>query len=213
MRNISELIDHTNLNQDAVVDDIIKLCEEAVKFSFAAVCINPIHVELVSSIIKNEESKVCTVIGFPLGADSSEMKFAETRFLVHQGAEELDMVLNVGALKQGEIGIIEDEIDKVVNASNGRCVKVIIETCLLSKAEKILACNIAREKGANFIKTSTGFSFGGATVDDVKLIRQTVGEDMGVKASGGIKTLSHLQSMVEVGANRIGTSNGVYLVT
>ena len=213
MRNISELIDHTNLNQDAVVDDIIKLCEEAVKFSFAAVCINPIHVELVSSIIKNEESKVCTVIGFPLGADSSEMKFAETRFLVHQGAEELDMVLNVGALKQGEIGIVEDEIDKVVKASNGRCVKVIIETCLLSKAEKILACNIAREKGANFIKTSTGFSFGGATVDDVKLIRQTVGEDMGVKASGGIKTLSHLQSMVEVGANRIGTSNGVYLVT
>ena len=213
MRNIPELIDHTNLSQDAVVDDIIKLCEEAVKFGFAAVCINPIYVELVSSIIKNEESKVCTVIGFPLGADSSEMKFAETRFLVHQGAEELDMVLNVGALKQGEIGIIEDEIDKVVNASNGRCVKVIIETCLLSKAEKILACNIAREKGANFIKTSTGFSFGGATVDDVKLIRQTVGEDMGVKASGGIKTLSHLQSMVEVGANRIGTSNGVHLVT
>ncbi len=213
MRKISELIDHTNLSQDAVVDDIIKLCEEAVKFGFAAVCVNPIHVELVSSIIKNEESKVCTVIGFPLGADSSEMKFAETRFLVYQGAEELDMVLNVGALKQGEIGIIEDEIDKVVNASNGRCVKVIIETCLLSKAEKILACNIAREKGANFIKTSTGFSFGGATIDDVKLIRQTVGEDMGVKASGGIKTLPQLQSMVEVGANRIGTSNGVHLVT
>lgn len=213
MRKISELIDHTNLSQDAVVDDIIKLCEEAVKFGFAAVCVNPIHVELVSSIIKNEESKVCTVIGFPLGADSSEMKFAETRFLVYQGAEELDMVLNVGALKQGEIGIIEDEIDKVVNASNGRCVKVIIETCLLSKAEKILACNIAREKGANFIKTSTGFSFGGATIDDVKLIRQTVGEDMGVKASGGIKTLPQFQSMVEVGANRIGTSNGVHLVT
>jgi len=213
VRKISELIDHTNLSQDAVVDDIIKLCEEAVKFGFAAVCVNPIHVELVSSIIKNEESKVCTVIGFPLGADSSEMKFAETRFLVYQGAEELDMVLNVGALKQGEIGIIEDEIDKVVNASNGRCVKVIIETCLLSKAEKILACNIAREKGANFIKTSTGFSFGGATIDDVKLIRQTVGEDMGVKASGGIKTLPQLQSMVEVGANRIGTSNGVHLVT
>ena len=213
MRKISELIDHTNLSQDAVVDDIIKLCEEAVKFGFAAVCVNPIHVELVSSIIKNEESKVCTVIGFPLGADSSEMKFAETRFLVYQGAEELDMVLNVGALKQGEIGIIEDEIDKVVNASNGRCVKVIIETCLLSKAEKILACKIAREKGANFIKTSTGFSFGGATIDDVKLIRQTVGEDMGVKASGGIKTLPQLQSMVEVGANRIGTSNGVHLVT
>ena len=213
MRKISELIDHTNLSQDAVVDDIIKLCEEAVKFGFAAVCVNPIHVELVSSIIKNEESKVCTVIGFPLGADSSEMKFAETRFLVYQGAEELDMVLNVGALKQGEIGIIEDEIDKVVNASNGRCVKVIIETCLLSKAEKVLACNIAREKGANFIKTSTGFSFGGATIDDVKLIRQTVGEDMGVKASGGIKTLPQLQSMVEVGANRIGTSNGVHLVT
>ena len=210
---MSELIDHTNLNQDAVVDDIIKLCEEAVKFGFAAVCVNPIHVELVSSIIKNEESKVCTVIGFPLGADSSEMKFAETRFLVYQGAEELDMVLNVGALKQGEIGIIEDEIDKVVNASNGRCVKVIIETCLLSKAEKVLACNIAREKGADFIKTSTGFSFGGATIDDVKLIRQTVGEDMGVKASGGIKTLPQLQSMVEVGANRIGTSNGVHLVT
>ena len=213
MRSIPELIDHTNLSQDAVVDDIIKLCEEAVKFGFTAVCVNPIHVELVSSIIKNEKSKVCTVIGFPLGADSSEMKFAETRFLVHQGAEELDMVLNVGALKQGEIGIVEDEIDKVVKASNGRCVKVIIETCLLSKAEKVLACNIAREKGANFIKTSTGFSFGGATIEDVKLIRQTLGEDMGVKASGGIKTLPHFQSMVAAGANRIGTSNGVHLVT
>ena len=213
MRNIPELIDHTNLSQDAVVDDIIKLCEEAVKYGFAAVCVNPIYVELVSSIIKNEKSKVCTVIGFPLGADSSEMKFAETRFLVHQGAEELDMVLNVGALKQGEIGIVEDEIDKVVKASNGRCVKVIIETCLLSKAEKVLACNIAREKGANFIKTSTGFSFGGATIEDVKLIRQILGEDMGVKASGGIKTLPHLQSMVEVGADRIGTSSGVHLVT
>ena len=213
MRNIPELIDHTNLSQDAVVDDIIKLCEEAVKFGFASVCVNPIHVELVSSIIKNEKSKVCTVIGFPLGADSSEMKFAETRFLVHQGAEELDMVLNVGALKQGEIRIVEDEIDKVIKASNGRCVKVIIETCLLSKAEKVLACNIAREKGADFIKTSTGFSFGGATIEDVKLIRQILGEDMGVKASGGIKTLPQLQSMVEVGANRIGTSNGVHLVT
>jgi len=213
VRSIPEFIDHTNLNQDAVVDDIIKLCEEAVKFGFAAVCVNPIHVELVSSIIKNEKSKVCTVIGFPLGADTSEMKFAETRFLVHQGAEELDMVLNVGALKQGEIGIVEDEIDKVVKASNGRCVKVIIETCLLSKAEKVLACNIAREKGANFIKTSTGYSFGGATIEDVKLIRQTLGDDMGVKASGGIKTLPHLQLMVEVGANRIGTSSGVHLVT
>jgi len=213
VRSIPEFIDHTNLNQDAVVDDIIKLCEEAVKFGFAAVCVNPIYVELVSSIIKNEKSKVCTVIGFPLGADTSEMKFAETRFLVHQGAEELDMVLNVGALKQGEIGIVEDEIDKVVKASNGRCVKVIIETCLLSKAEKVLACNIAREKGANFIKTSTGYSFGGATIEDVKLIRQTLGDDMGVKASGGIKTLPHLQLMVEVGANRIGTSSGVHLVT
>ncbi len=213
MNNLSNLIDHTNLKQDTTKSEIIELCEQAINFGFASVCINPVHVPLASSILKDEIQKTCTVIGFPLGADSIEMKFAEARFLVHQGAEELDMVMNVGAFKDREIELIHEEIGRVVDASDGRCVKVIIETCLLTKEEKILASNIVKNSDAEFIKTCTGFSNGGATIDDVKLIRKTVGLDMGVKASGGIKTLDDLQAMVSAGADRIGTSNGIEIVS
>jgi len=213
MIEISKLIDHTNLKQDAIKSEITQLCEQAITFGFASVCVNPVHVELVSSILKDEIPKTCTVIGFPLGADPVEMKFAETRFLVHQGAEELDMVMNVGAFKEGEFELIYEEIGQVIDASDGRCVKVIIETCLLTKEEKILASNMVKKSGADFIKTSTGYSIGGATIDDVRLIRETVGREMGVKASGGIKTLVDVKQMIDAGADRVGTSSAVEIVS
>jgi len=213
MIEISKLIDHTNLKQDAIKSEITQLCEQAITFGFASVCVNPVHVELVSSILKDEIPKTCTVIGFPLGADSVEMKFAETRFLVHQGAEELDMVMNMGAFKEGEFELIYEEIGQVIDASDGRCVKVIIETCLLTKEEKILASNIVKNSGADFIKTSTGYSIGGATIDDVRLIRETVGGELGVKASGGIKTLVDVKQMIDAGADRVGTSSAVEIVS
>ena len=213
MIEISKLVDHTNLKQDAIKSEITQLCEQAITFGFASVCINPVHVELASSILKDEIPKTCTVIGFPLGADPVEMKFAETRFLVHQGAEELDMVMNMGAFKEGEFELIYEEIGQVIDASDGRCVKVIIETCLLTKEEKILASNMVKNSGADFIKTSTGYSIGGATIDDVRLIRETVGREMGVKASGGIKTLVDVKQMIDAGADRIGTSSAVEIVS
>ena len=213
MNNIAKYIDHTNLNQDAVDSDITRLCEEARKFGFASVCINPVHVQLAVSILKNEKTKICSVIGFPLGADPFEMKFAETRFLIHQGLEEVDMVMNIGALKQGKYNLIEKEIRKVVDASEGNCVKVIIEACLLNDDEKFLAARIARDSGADYIKTSTGFSFSGATIEDVVLLKKFVGDEIGVKASGGIKTKEAAISFIEAGANRIGTSSGVDIIS
>ena len=213
MIEISKLIDHTNLKQDAIKSEITQLCEQAITFGFASVCVNPVHVELVSSILKDEIPKTCTVIGFPLGADPVEMKFAETRFLIHQGAEELDMVMNMGAFKEGEFELIYEEIGQVIDASDGRCVKVIIETCLLTKEEKILASNMVKNSGADFIKTSTGYSIGGATIDDVRLIRETVGREVGVKASGGIKTLVDVKQMSDAGAARVGTSSAVEIVS
>ncbi len=213
MKDIANLIDHTNLYPQASQADIIKLCEEAVKYKFLSVCINPVYVPLAVSILKNKSPRVCTVIGFPLGAISGEMKFAEARFLIHQGADELDMVLNIGALKENKIEIIKNEIEKVVNAADGNCVKVIIETYLLDKEEKILACNLVQDCGANFVKTSTGFSRGGATFEDVKLIKKTVGDHLGIKASGGIKTKEAVLSFIDAGANRIGTSRGVEIIS
>ena len=213
MQSVSNYIDHTNLNQTANNFDIEKLCNEAIDNNFAAVCVNPVYVPLASDMLNGQDSKVCTVVGFPMGADSTEMKFAESRYLIHQGAEELDMVLNIGALKEGETNIIEREIQQVVNAADGNCVKVIIETCLLNDKEKISACILAKENGAGFVKTSTGFSSGGANVDDIKLMRRTVGDEMGVKASGGIKTLEHVRAMVNAGAYRIGTSSGVEIAS
>ena len=213
MNNVSKYIDHTNLRPDAIESDIIKLCKEALAFKFASVCINPIHVPLAVSILQNEKIKVSTVVGFPLGATSSEMKFAESRFLTHQGAEELDMVINIGALKQKEYGIVENDIARVVDAADGNPVKVIIETCLLNKEEMLRACKIILNAGAAYVKTSTGFSFEGARVEDIKLIKKNVGKDLGIKASGGIKTLEEVELMISAGANRIGTSKSVIIVS
>jgi len=212
IESVSTYIDHTNLSQTASKSDIENLCEEAVDNNFASVCVNPVFVPLASEILNRKNPKVCTVVGFPLGADSPEMKFAESRYLTHQGAEELDMVINISALKEGDTRFIQSEIEKVVDAADGNCVKVIIETCLLTDEEKKIVSELAVNAGADFIKTSTGFSFLGATEEDIKLIRKTVGSDMGIKASGGIKTLTDLKILVKAGANRIGTSNAISII-
>ena len=212
MNSINNYIDHTNLKQDAIESDITTLCKEAIQHGFFSVCVNPFYVPLAAINLKEHKPKVGTVIGFPLGADSGEMKYAETRFMIHQGAEEIDMVLNIGALKDRSFEVIRKEINKVVEASDGNCVKVIIETCLLNNEEIKIACKIAKDAGATFVKTSTGFSSGGATIEDVKLMRKTVGADMGVKASGGIKSLEHIELLIDAGANRIGTSNAVEIL-
>tara|TARA_B100001013_G_scaffold38485_1_gene20549 strand:- start:1501 stop:2148 length:648 start_codon:yes stop_codon:yes gene_type:complete len=212
IESVSTYIDHTNLSQTASKSDIENLCEEAVDNDFASVCVNPVFVPLASEILNSKNPKVCTVVGFPLGADSPEMKFAESRYLTHQGAEELDMVINISALKEGDTRFIQSEIEKVVDAADGNCVKVIIETCLLTDEEKKIVSELAVNAGADFIKTSTGFSFLGATEEDIKLIRKTVGSDMGIKASGGIKTLTDLKILVKAGANRIGTSNAISII-
>ena len=212
IESVSTYIDHTNLSQTASKSDIENLCEEAVDNDFASVCVNPVFVPLASEILNSKNPKVCTVVGFPLGADSPEMKFAESRYLTYQGAEELDMVINISALKEGDTRFIQSEIEKVVDAADGNCVKVIIETCLLTDEEKKIVSELAVNAGADFIKTSTGFSFLGATEEDIKLIRKTVGSDMGIKASGGIKTLTDLKILVKAGANRIGTSNAISII-
>ena len=212
IESVSTYIDHTNLSQTASKSDIENLCEEAVDNNFASVCVNPVFVPLASEILNSKNPKVCTVVGFPLGADSPEMKFAESRYLTHQGAEELDMVINISALKEGDTRFIQSEIEKVVDAADGNCVKVIIETCLLTDEEKKIVSELAVNAGADFIKTSTGFSFSGATEEDIKLIRKKVGSDMGIKASGGIKTLTDLKILVKAGANRIGTSNAISII-
>ena len=212
IESVSTYIDHTNLSQTASKSDIENLCEEAVDNNFASVCVNPVFVPLASEILNSKNPKVCTVVGFPLGADSLEMKFAESRYLTHQGAEELDMVINISALKEGDTRFIQSEIEKVVDAADGNCVKIIIETCLLTDEEKKIVSELAVNAGADFIKTSTGFSFLGATEEDIKLIRKMVGSDMGIKASGGIKTLTDLKILVKAGANRIGTSNAISII-
>ena len=213
MNEFAHLIDHTNLKPNATRSEIIQLCEESIEYGFSAACVNPANVPLARSVLNENKPKLCTVIGFPLGSISVEMKFAEARFLIHQGAEELDMVLNIGALKEGETNIVEREIQQVVNAADGNCVKVIIETCLLNEKEMLRACKIILNAGAAYVKTSTGFSTEGARVEDIKLIKKNVGEDLGIKASGGIKTLEEVELMISAGANRIGTSKSVIIVS
>ena len=212
MESVSNYIDHTNLHQEVNKADVEKLCIEAIENNFASVCINPVFVSYVSEILNKESPKVCTVVGFPLGADPVELKFAESRYLIHQGAEELDMVINISALKERDNRYIKSEIEKVVAAADGNCVKVIIETCLLTNEEKKIVSEIAVDSGADFIKTSTGFSFEGAVVDDLMLIRKVIGSEIGIKASGGIKTLSDLKMFLNAGANRIGTSNAMAII-
>ena len=213
MSSLASIIDHTNLSPDAVRDDIKLLCNEAIQYDFSSVCVNPVYVSYAKSILKDKNPKVCSVVGFPLGADTQEMKYAEARFLIFHGADEIDMVMNIAFLKERKVENIKHEIKKVVEAADGNCVKVIIEASLLGKDEKILAGSLIKECGANFVKTSTGFSSGGATIEDVRLIKKVVGDRVGVKASGGIKTKKEALAFIEAGANRIGTSRGVEIVS
>ena len=213
MNSLSSLIDHTNLRPDALHSDIEILCKEAVQYKFASVCINPVYVSYAKSILKDENPKVCSVVGFPLGADSEEMKYAEARFLIFQGVDEIDMVMNIAFLKERKLDLVKNETKKVVEAADGNCVKVIIETSLLNQDEKALACNIVMESGAAFVKTSTGFSSSGATLEDVRLIKKVVGDRVGIKASGGIKTKNEALKLIEAGATRIGTSRGVEIIS
>jgi deoxyribose-phosphate aldolase len=211
---VAALIDHTLLKPDATESDIRKLCAEAREYGFASVCINPSWVPLAAKLLNGAKSKVCTVIGFPLGATSTIAKVCESEEAIADGAKELDMVINVGLLKSGNSAGVEHDIRAICEAAHksGVLSKVIIETCLLTQEEKILASQLAKAAGADFVKTSTGFSTGGATAADVKLMRDTVGPSIGVKASGGIRTLSDLRAMVAAGATRIGASAGVKIV-
>ncbi|WP_409295304.1 deoxyribose-phosphate aldolase [Peribacillus sp. SCS-26] len=210
-QSITRLIDHTLLKANATEDQITVLAEEAKEYSFASVCVNPVWVKKAAELLKDApDVKVCTVIGFPLGASASEVKAFETDTAIKHGADEVDMVINIGALKNKQYDTVEADIKAVVEAAEGRAlVKVIIETALLTDEEKVKACEIAVSAGADFVKTSTGFSTGGATVEDISLMRKTVGPDIGVKASGGVRGPEDAKKMVEAGATRIGASSGV----
>jgi deoxyribose-phosphate aldolase len=211
---IAKTIDHTLLRPDAAAGDIAVLCDEAVQYGFAAVCVNSCHVAAAAARLEGTGVAVCSVIGFPLGAMLSAAKAFEAEQAVAEGAVELDMVINVGALKSGNAETVGSDITAVRKAAGaGILLKVIIETCLLTEDEKIRACEIAKRAGADFVKTSTGFSTGGATTTDVALMRKTVGSETGVKASGGIKDRASAEAMIQAGASRIGTSSGVIIVT
>jgi deoxyribose-phosphate aldolase len=214
LTEIAALIDHTILKADATRQDILKVCAEALEYGFASVCVNAYWVPLVAHRLEGSSVKVCTVVGFPLGATSTESKVAEASSAIREGAQEIDMVLNIGELRSGDFESVKVDIAAVVDASHalGAIVKVILETALLDDPQKIIACELAQAAKADFVKTSTGFSTSGATVDDVALMRRIVGPDMGVKASGGIRTLEDFQKMVAAGANRIGASAGVKIV-
>ncbi|PIH03465.1 deoxyribose-phosphate aldolase [Clostridium combesii] len=209
---LSKYIDHTLLKPQATEKDILKLIEEAKTYDFASVCVNPSWVKLVYENLKDTDVKVCTVVGFPLGATSTASKVYETKVAIEDGADEIDMVISVGQLKSGNDEYVKEEIKKIVEASKDKLVKVIIETCLLTEEEKVKACTFSKEAGADYVKTSTGFSTGGAKPEDIKLMRETVGKNMGVKASGGIHTREEMEVMIENGATRIGASCGVELV-
>ena len=209
----NKLIDHTLLKQDAQPEQIVKLCDEAKQFDFMSVCVNPAYVPLAAKCLEDSDVKVCTVIGFPLGMNLTKTKVEEAVLAVKQGADEVDMVINVGMLKAGHDDYVREEIREIKQAVGHNIIlKVIIETCLLNNDEIVRACKAAKEAGADFVKTSTGFSTGGATVEAVKLMRETVGPEMGVKASGGVRTHEDLIAMVEAGANRIGTSSGAKII-
>lgn len=212
MSNINKLIDHTLLKAFATENDILKICEEAKQYNFKSVCVNPANVSFVKKALEGSDVLVCTVIGFPLGANTIEVKVFETKDAIINGADEIDMVINVGKAKEHDYDYIEKEIAEVVKASNGKTVKVIIETCYLTDEEKVEVCKRAAKAKANFVKTSTGFGTGGATVSDVRLMKNSITDDMFVKASGGVRNLEDLQAMVEAGASRIGASSGVAIM-
>ncbi|CAM4378870.1 deoxyribose-phosphate aldolase [Bacillus manliponensis] len=211
--NYAKLIDHTLLKPDTKKEAIITLCEEAKKYGFASVCINPTWIETAAELLKGTDVKVCTVIGFPLGANTPETKAFEAKDAIEKGATEVDTVINIGALKDKNDELVERDVRAVVEAAKGKAlVKVIIEASLLTEEEKVRACELAVKAGADYVKTSTGFSTGGATVEDVALMRKTVGPEIGVKPSGGVRSEQDLESMVKAGATRIGTSSAIALL-
>ena len=217
--DMAKMIDHTLLKTTSTVEDIKRLCEEAKEYEFASVCINPIFVPMAAKLLSNTSVKVATVIGFPLGANTSETKAFETRNAIKNGAQEIDMVINMGAFKSNAFDLVKADIKAVVDATKTAgvtsdiIVKVIIETCYLTQEEIVTTCNIAKNAGADFVKTSTGYGIDGAKIEDVSLMRKTVGREIGVKASGGIRDYRQALAMLDAGANRIGTSSGVVIIT
>ncbi|MBP6171300.1 MAG: deoxyribose-phosphate aldolase [Streptococcus sp.] len=209
---LNKFIDHTILKPETTQEQVEKILSEAKEYDFASVCVNPTWVSLAAESLKDSDVKVCTVIGFPLGANTSAVKAFETEDAIANGADEIDMVINIGALKAGNDALVLDDIKAVVDASGDKLVKVIIEACLLTDDEKVRACQLSKEAGADYVKTSTGFSTGGATVADVALMRKTVGPDMGVKASGGARSYEDAIAFIEAGASRIGASSGVAIM-
>jgi deoxyribose-phosphate aldolase len=211
---VAALIDHTLLKAEATRSDISRVCREALQYRFASVCVNSVFVKQVFEALRNSPVKACVVVGFPLGANLPQVKLDETRVALEQGAQEIDMVIHIGGLKAGDDAAVRSEIEGLMRLvhERGAILKVIIETALLTEEEKVRACRTARDARADFVKTSTGFSTSGATIGDVQLMRREVGREMGVKASGGVRTLDDLLAMVEAGATRIGTSNGVKIM-
>lgn len=213
MMDLAKYIDHTLLKPESTREDILRICEEAKHYGTASVCVNPFWIGFVAEQLKESDVKPCCVIGFPLGATPACVKAFETEKVVSDGAKEVDMVINVGALRGGEYETVLNDIKAVVNAAKGKAlVKVIIETCLLTDEQKVIACKLAKEAGADYVKTSTGFSTGGAKVEDIRLMRETVGAEMGVKASGGVRTKADAEAMIAAGASRIGASSSKKII-
>ena len=211
--NLASYIDHTILKPEATKQDVLKLCDEAKQYGFASVCVNAYYTKLVADALKDSKVKTCVVVGFPLGATFTEIKARETELAIQNGADEVDMVINIGALKDKDYATVEQDIKAVVDAAKGKAiVKVIIETCLLTEEEKIKACELSVQAGADFVKTSTGFSTGGASVEDVTLMKITVGDQALVKASGGVRDFKGAKAMIDAGADRIGASSGIKIV-
>ncbi len=210
---IAKMCDHTNLKAFATAEQIEKLCAEARRYGFASVCVNPCYVPLAARLLEGSGVAVCTVIGFPLGANTSAVKAFETKDAIANGATEVDMVINVGALKAGDTELVYQDIKAVVDAAGGVLTKVIIETCYLTDEEKVTACRLAQKAGADFVKTSTGFGTGGANAHDVKLMKDTVGDTMKVKASGGMRTYADVVPVIEAGADRLGVSASVAIIS
>ncbi len=210
---IQEYIDHTLLKPASTEEQVKKICKEAKEYGFASVCVNAYYTLLVRNELEGSNVKTCVVVGFPLGATIKEVKAFETKQAIENGAQEIDMVINIGALKDKKYDVVKEDIKAVVEAAKGKAlVKVILETCLLTDEEKVKACEICKEAGADFVKTSTGFSTGGATTHDIKLMRETVGPDMGVKASGGVRTKEDADAVIAAGASRIGASASIAIV-
>ncbi|MEJ8751937.1 deoxyribose-phosphate aldolase [Lagierella sp. ICN-221743] len=210
--DLNKMIDHTILKADAKREDVLRYCKEAREYDFMSVCVNSCHVKTVKKELEGSDVKVCCVVGFPLGAMATEAKAFETKYCVDNGADEIDMVINIGALKDKDYDLVRRDIEEVVKAANGKVVKVIIETCLLDEEEKKKACEIAKVAKADFVKTSTGFSTGGAKVEDIKLMKSVVGDELKVKASGGVRTKEDAINMIDAGADRIGASSGINIV-